>query len=277
MISCLDHGSHLLSGPPASARCLSQPITLSQLTSLCSKSSYGSHLTQNKSKVLTGAPSPSGSDLLSHPPPSPHHPLHPYHPAHHSLNTLVLPPQGLCMGCSLCLESSLPDSTMTLSLCSLRSLFKRHLGNEAFSDQSLPLQPAPRHPDPSRLFSCLFSCSALNCPAYYVIYLFTVLGISCLSLLDHRIFSHIEDGGCALFKTLSQQIEQFLVPTQCSINIYGMNEINPLRNSAWPSLAVQWIRIHLQVRETQVQSLVREDSVCLQAAKPMTAITEPAL
>ena len=180
-----DHSGHihhdLLLGPwqspslwtPASARCLSQPITLSQLMSLCSKSSCGSHLTQNKSKVLTGAPSPSGSDLLSHPPPSPHHPLHPYHPAHHSLNTLVFPPQGLCMGCSLCLESSLPDSTMTLSLCSLRSLLKCHLSNEAFSDQSLyPSQPAPRHPDPSHLFSCLFSCSTLNCPAYYVIFIY---------------------------------------------------------------------------------------------------------
>lgn len=139
MISCLDHGSHLLSGPPASARCLSQPITLSQLAFLCSKSPCGSHLTQNKSKVLTGASSPSGSDPLCPlfdltPPP---HPLHPYHPAHHYLNTPMLPPQGLFLGCSVCLESSLPDSTMTLSLCSLRSLLKCHLGNEAFSDHSL--------------------------------------------------------------------------------------------------------------------------------------------
>ena len=107
----------------------------------------------------------------------------------------------------------------------------------------------------------------MNCPAYYVICLFTVLGISCLSLLDHRIFSHREDGDCASFKTLSQHIEQFLAPTQCSINIYGMNEVNPLRKFAWPSLAVQWIRILLLMLGTWVLSMVWEDPMCHRVTK----------
>ena len=143
---------------------------------------------------------------------------------------------------------------------------------------SLPLQPAPRHADPSYLFSCLFSCSTLNCPAYYVICLFTVLGISCLSLLDHRIFSHREDGDCALFKTLSQHIEQFLAPTQCSINIYGMNEVNPLRKSAWPSLAVQWIRIHLPASAGHRFNPWSGKILCVsRQLSPCTETTEPAL
>ena len=32
---------------------------------------------------------------------------------------------------------------------------------------------------------------------------------------------------------------------------------------------VEWIRIHLPVQGTRVQSLVREDSICLRAAKPV--------
>ena len=35
------------------------------------------------------------------------------------------------------------------------------------------------------------------------------------------------------------------------------------------SLVVQWIRIHLLMQGTQVQSLVKEDSICRVATKPM--------
>ena len=37
----------------------------------------------------------------------------------------------------------------------------------------------------------------------------------------------------------------------------------------WTSLVVQWLRIHLQMRRTQVWSLVQEDSTCYRAAKPL--------
>ena len=52
-----------------------------------------------------------------------------------------------------------------------------------------------------------------------------------------------------------------MVPTQ--------NEVlcNYLSNRA--SLVVQWLRIHLAMQGTQVQSLVREDSTCRGAAKPV--------
>ena len=36
----------------------------------------------------------------------------------------------------------------------------------------------------------------------------------------------------------------------------------------------QWLRIHLQMQETQVQSPAQEDSTCLRATKPGTATTE---
>ena len=34
-------------------------------------------------------------------------------------------------------------------------------------------------------------------------------------------------------------------------------------------LVAQWLRIHLPVQETQVQSLLQEDPTCLRATKPM--------
>ena len=37
----------------------------------------------------------------------------------------------------------------------------------------------------------------------------------------------------------------------------------------WASLVVQWLRIHLPMQGTQVQSLVQEDSTCCRATKPM--------
>ena len=36
------------------------------------------------------------------------------------------------------------------------------------------------------------------------------------------------------------------------------------------SLVAQWLRIHLPMQGTRVQALVREDSTCCGAAKPMS-------
>ena len=43
------------------------------------------------------------------------------------------------------------------------------------------------------------------------------------------------------------------------------------------SLVVQWLRIHLPMQGTRVQSLVWEDSTCCGAVKPCTTTTELAL
>ena len=40
-------------------------------------------------------------------------------------------------------------------------------------------------------------------------------------------------------------------------------------NAMGTSLMVQWLRIHLQMQETQVQSLVWEYPTCFRATKPM--------
>ena len=37
----------------------------------------------------------------------------------------------------------------------------------------------------------------------------------------------------------------------------------------WVSLVVQWLRIHLTMQETWVQTLVQEDPTCCRAAKPV--------
>ena len=37
----------------------------------------------------------------------------------------------------------------------------------------------------------------------------------------------------------------------------------------WTSLEVQWIRIHLSMQGTQVQTLVHEDPTCCGATKPV--------
>ena len=42
-----------------------------------------------------------------------------------------------------------------------------------------------------------------------------------------------------------------------------------VERKCWASLVVQWLRIHLSVQETQVQSLVWEDPTCCGAAKPV--------
>ena len=41
------------------------------------------------------------------------------------------------------------------------------------------------------------------------------------------------------------------------------------------SLVVQWLRIHLAMQETRVQSLVQEGPTCLRGVKPTGSVTEP--
>ena len=41
------------------------------------------------------------------------------------------------------------------------------------------------------------------------------------------------------------------------------------------SLVFQWLRIHLPMQGTQVQSLVQKDPTCLGATKPVHTTTEP--
>ena len=43
---------------------------------------------------------------------------------------------------------------------------------------------------------------------------------------------------------------------------------------AWTSLVAQWIRIHLPMQGTWVQSLVQEDSTCHKATKPVGQTTD---
>ena len=45
---------------------------------------------------------------------------------------------------------------------------------------------------------------------------------------------------------------------------------------SWTSLLVQWIRIRLPMQRTQVHSLVREDSTCREATKPVCCSYWPA-
>ena len=44
-----------------------------------------------------------------------------------------------------------------------------------------------------------------------------------------------------------------------------------------PSLVVQWLRICIEMQGTRVRSLVREDSTCHRATKPVSHTTGPAL
>ena len=43
------------------------------------------------------------------------------------------------------------------------------------------------------------------------------------------------------------------------------------------SLVAQWLRIHLPMQGTQVQSLVREDPTCTEQLSPCATTTEPVL
>ena len=43
----------------------------------------------------------------------------------------------------------------------------------------------------------------------------------------------------------------------------------PLNWPSWASLVIQWLRIHLVMQGTPVQSWVREDPTCLEATKPL--------
>ena len=49
---------------------------------------------------------------------------------------------------------------------------------------------------------------------------------------------------------------------------------NMIKDVHMTSLVVQWLRIHRLMQETQVGSLVREESICCEATKPCTL--EPA-
>ena len=49
----------------------------------------------------------------------------------------------------------------------------------------------------------------------------------------------------------------------------------PYRNISGTSLVAQWLRIHLPMQGTRVQSLVWEDPTCCGAAKPVSHNTEP--
>ena len=42
-----------------------------------------------------------------------------------------------------------------------------------------------------------------------------------------------------------------------------------LKNKIWVPLVVLWLRVHLAMQETRVQSRVCEESTCLRATKPM--------
>ena len=45
--------------------------------------------------------------------------------------------------------------------------------------------------------------------------------------------------------------------------------LDPLRNTFWTSMVVQWVTICLSMKGTQVRSLVQEYSICCGANKPM--------
>ena len=51
----------------------------------------------------------------------------------------------------------------------------------------------------------------------------------------------------------------------------------PQKTKNRASLVVQWLRIHLPMQGTQVQSLAQEDPTCHGATKPCATTTEPAL
>ena len=49
------------------------------------------------------------------------------------------------------------------------------------------------------------------------------------------------------------------------------------KKDTWTSLVVQWLRIHLPMKGTQVQSLVQEDTTCYRELSRCTTSTEPVL
>ena len=53
------------------------------------------------------------------------------------------------------------------------------------------------------------------------------------------------------------------------INAYIKGKKSQIKITLWTSLVVQWLRIHLPMQGTQVQSLVWEDSTCRGTTKPV--------
>ena len=56
-------------------------------------------------------------------------------------------------------------------------------------------------------------------------------------------------------------------------NLYKITQLEvaelPFKPTEGTSLVVQWLRIHLPMQGTRVQSLVQEDPTCRRATKPM--------
>ena len=51
--------------------------------------------------------------------------------------------------------------------------------------------------------------------------------------------------------------------------LYNLHTGVPCKTLGKTSLVVQWLRIHLPIQGTQIQSLVQEDSTCHRATKPV--------
>ena len=56
---------------------------------------------------------------------------------------------------------------------------------------------------------------------------------------------------------------------QFCIDLLFKPQSRSVERKCWASLVVQWLRIHLSMQGTQVQSLVWEDPTCCGAAKPV--------
>lgn len=70
----------------------------------------------------------------------------------------------------------------------------------------------------------------------------------------HLLMSFLWSGTCVSFSLFSSPVQTLCLELT---ETFGLN------------LVVQWLRIHLPVQETQVSSLVWEDSICPEATKAM--------
>ena len=57
-------------------------------------------------------------------------------------------------------------------------------------------------------------------------------------------------------------------PGKCN-SISWMTLKGELKGNLWTSLVAQWLRIHLSMQGSQVQSQVQEDPICRRATKPV--------
>ena len=73
--------------------------------------------------------------------------------------------------------------------------------------------------------------------------------------------------------------EEILLPAVLPIHARDLqthtNSMDHFKDALWISLMVQWLRIHLPVQGTWIQSLIQEDSTSQGATKPMHHTTEP--